>query len=89
MTQTAAPVVTETTILSIAQQYDGYIPSSFFTDLVDYSSSLLNTTANAHNLTQSDLNASLDSFFNNQTSYGPAYVTCISQVSPRARQDGQ
>lgn len=81
ITQSAAPVVTQTTILSIAQQYDGYLPSSFFTDLVDYSSILLNnSTANAHNLTQAELNSSFESFFNNQTSYGAAYVSCISQV---------
>ncbi|GAA5954942.1 hypothetical protein JCM8115_005575 [Rhodotorula mucilaginosa] len=80
ITQSAAPVVTQTTILSIAQQYDGYLPSSFFADLVDYSSTLLNSTANAHNLTQAELNSSLESFFNNQTSYGAAYVSCISQV---------
>ncbi|GAA5986173.1 hypothetical protein JCM10908_006442 [Rhodotorula pacifica] len=79
VTKGTAPV-TQTTILSIAQQYDGYLPSSFFTDLVDYSSTLLNTTANAHNLTQAELNSSLESFFNNQTSYGAAYVSCISQV---------
>ncbi|BGP50430.1 hypothetical protein JCM10450v2_006349 [Rhodotorula kratochvilovae] len=80
VTSSAAPEVSTTTILSIAQQFDGYLPSSFFSDLVSYSAPLLNTSANAHNLTQAELNASLDSFFNNATSYGPAYVTCISQV---------
>ncbi|GAA6000558.1 uncharacterized protein JCM10292_000484 [Rhodotorula paludigena] len=80
ITSSAAPAVSTTTILSIAQQFAGYIPSSFFTDLVDYSAPLLNTTANAHNLTQAQLNSELESFFNNATTYGAAYVTCISQV---------
>ncbi|GAA5827528.1 hypothetical protein JCM3770_005989 [Rhodotorula araucariae] len=80
VTSSSAPAVSTTTILSIAQQFDGYLPSSFFSDLVAYSAPLLNTSANAHNLTQADLNASLEGFFNNATSYGAAYVTCISQV---------
>ncbi|GAA5891341.1 hypothetical protein JCM8208_002591 [Rhodotorula glutinis] len=81
VTQSAAPAVSTTTVLSIAQQFDGYLPSSFFSDLVAYSAPLLNTSANAaHNMTQADVNSSLESFFNNSTSYGPAFVTCISQV---------
>ncbi|GAA6003993.1 hypothetical protein JCM10207_006503 [Rhodosporidiobolus poonsookiae] len=81
ITQTSAPEISMTTIQSIEQQFLGYLPSSFFTDLVDYSSTLLNTSSNAHNLTQSEVNASLESFFNNATAaYGPAYVTCLAEV---------
>lgn len=81
VTASSAPEVSTTTILSIAQQFDGYIPSSFFSDLVAFSGPLLaNASTNAHNLTQAQLNSELESFFNNSTSYGPAYVTCISQV---------
>ncbi|GAA5877147.1 hypothetical protein JCM1840_005670 [Sporobolomyces johnsonii] len=81
ITSTTAPQITTTTILSIAQQFDGYIPSSFFTDLVEYSTPLLqNYTLNAHNLTQAELNADLEAFFNNKNEYGAAYVTCISEV---------
>lgn len=81
VTSSSAPEVSTTTILSIAQQFDGYIPSSFFSDLVAFSGPLLaNASTNAHNLTQAQLNSELESFFNNSTSYGPAYVTCISQV---------
>ncbi|GAA5899613.1 hypothetical protein JCM5296_006958 [Sporobolomyces johnsonii] len=81
ITSTTAPQITTTTILSIAQQFDGYLPSSFFTDLVDYSTPLLqNYTLNAHNLTQAELNADLEAFFNNKNEYGAAYVTCISEV---------
>ncbi|GAA5922136.1 hypothetical protein JCM1841_006896 [Sporobolomyces salmonicolor] len=81
ITSTTAPQITTTTILSIAQQFDGYLPSSFFTDLVNYSTPLLqNYTLNAHNLTQAKLNADLEAFFNNKNEYGAAYVTCISEV---------
>lgn len=66
--------------MSIAQQFAGYLPSSFFTDLVRFSSSHLNSTQNAHNLTQAEFNSEIDKFFNNATSYGPAYVTCLAQV---------
>ncbi|GAA6061013.1 hypothetical protein JCM10212_001069 [Sporobolomyces blumeae] len=76
-----APEISMTTIVGIAEQFSGYLPSSFYTDLVDYSAPLLaNYTANAHNLTQAELNADLDKFFNNATSYGPAFVTCIAEV---------
>ncbi|GAA5867783.1 hypothetical protein JCM8547_005232 [Rhodosporidiobolus lusitaniae] len=81
VTQTTAPLVSQTTIASIAQQFAGYLPSSFFTDLTTYSSSLLTkTTLNTHNLTQSELNSAFESFFNNATSYGAAYTTCILEV---------
>ncbi|GAA5965386.1 hypothetical protein JCM21900_004779 [Sporobolomyces salmonicolor] len=81
ITSTTAPQITTTTILSIAQQFDGYLPSSFFTDLVNYSTPLLqNYTLNAHNLTQAELNADLEAFFNNKNEYGAAYVTCMSEV---------
>ncbi|GAA5897420.1 uncharacterized protein JCM6883_006693 [Sporobolomyces salmoneus] len=76
-----APQISQTTMLSIAQQFQGYLPSSFFTDLVDYSTPYIaNFTANAHNLTQAQLNSELEKFFNNGTSYGAQYVTCISEV---------
>ncbi|GAA6029137.1 hypothetical protein JCM8097_001617 [Rhodosporidiobolus ruineniae] len=80
ITQTTAPEISMTTINSIAQQFSGYLPSSFFTDLVDYSSTLLSTSTNAHNLTQAELNSAFESFFNNQTSYGAAYVRCFNEV---------
>ncbi|BGP18613.1 hypothetical protein JCM10213_004246 [Rhodosporidiobolus nylandii] len=82
VTQTTAPELSMTTINSISQQFAGYLPSSFFTDLVDYSSSILssNASANAHNLTQAELNSAFESYFNNQTSYGAAYVTCLNEV---------
>ncbi|GAA5974962.1 hypothetical protein JCM11641_006781 [Rhodosporidiobolus odoratus] len=81
ITQTSAPELSMTTINSIAQQFSGYLPSSFFTDLVTYSSTLLNSTStNPNNLTQSTLNAAFESYFNNATSLGPAYVTCIVEV---------
>ncbi|BGP34105.1 hypothetical protein JCM10296v2_005920 [Rhodotorula toruloides] len=80
ITSTKAPQISSTVILSIAQQFDGYLPSSFFTDLVDYSAPLINSYQNKHNLTQAQLNSDLESYFNNATSYGAAYVTCLSQV---------
>lgn len=68
-------------MLSIAQQFQGYLPSSFFTDLVDYSAPFIaNYTSNSHNLTQAELNSNLEKFFNNGSSYGAQYVTCISEV---------
>lgn len=76
-----APEMSQTTMLSIAQQFEGYLPSSFFSDLVEYSTPFIeNYTANAHGLTQGQLNAELEKFFNNQTEYGAKYVTCLSQV---------
>ncbi|GAA6006298.1 hypothetical protein JCM11491_002100 [Sporobolomyces phaffii] len=79
--KSSAPQISQTTMLSIAQQFQGYLPSSFFTDLVDYSTPFIaNFTANAHNQTQAQLNAELEKFFNNGTSYGAQYVTCISEV---------
>lgn len=59
----------------------GYLPSAFFSDLVAYSTPFLaNATSNPHGLTQAQLNGELGSFFNNATSYGPAFVGCIEQV---------
>jgi len=76
-----APQISQTTMLSIAQQFQGYLPSSFFTDLVDYSAPLIaNYTSNSQNLTQAELNSNLEKFFNNGSSYGAQYVTCISEV---------
>ncbi|GAA5853392.1 hypothetical protein JCM5353_009036 [Sporobolomyces roseus] len=76
-----APQISQTTMLSIAQQFQGYLPSSFFTDLVDYSAPFIaNYTSNSHNLTQAELNSNLEKFFNNGSSYGAQYVTCISEV---------
>ncbi|GAA5823240.1 hypothetical protein JCM11251_007535 [Rhodosporidiobolus azoricus] len=90
VTQTSAPQLSMTTVNSISQQFAGYLPSSFFTDLVEYSQAVLagnvstsvNSTAasNPHDLTQSELNAAFESFFNNATSYGAAYVTCMNEV---------
>ncbi|GAA5959546.1 hypothetical protein JCM3765_002366 [Sporobolomyces pararoseus] len=79
--KSSAPQISQTTMLSIAQQFQGYLPSSFFTDLVDYSSPYIaNFTSKSHNLTQAQLNSELEKFFNNGTSYGAQYVTCISEV---------
>ncbi|GAA5894552.1 hypothetical protein JCM6882_004848 [Rhodosporidiobolus microsporus] len=90
VTQTSAPELSMTTINSINQQFAGYLPSSFFTDLVDYSTAVLagnasasinaTASANPHNLTQAELNAAFETFFNNATSYGAAYVTCLNEV---------
>lgn len=76
-----APILSQTIFMSIAQQFAGYLPSSFFTSLVEFSSShLSNSTENKHHLTQGEFNSEIEKFFNNQTSYGAAYVTCLAQV---------
>lgn len=67
-------------VSGIAEQFQGYLPSSFFTDLVTESNKLINTPANVKSLSPAQINAALDSYFNNATSYGPAFVTCFEQV---------
>jgi len=75
ITSGSAPAISATVIAGIAEQYQGYLASSFFSDLVSFSTPLLsNTTASA-----GDIDAAFDSYFNSLT-YGPAYAGCIVQV---------
>ncbi|KAM0790676.1 hypothetical protein ACM66B_004535 [Microbotryomycetes sp. NB124-2] len=81
ITSGQAPQVASTMIRGISEQFAGYLPSSFFTDLTKFSKSFVqNSTINKHNLTQAQANKIFDSYFNNATSYGPAFVTCFHQV---------
>ncbi|KAM0756312.1 hypothetical protein T439DRAFT_331172 [Meredithblackwellia eburnea MCA 4105] len=81
ITKGEAADFTMTTVLGLTEQFQGYLPSSFFTDLVTYATPLLsNTTLNHHNLTSAQIDAAFDSFFNNATSFGPAYTGCIEQI---------
>lgn len=75
ITSGAAPALSATVIAGIAEQYQGYLASSFFSDLVEFSTPLLsNTTASA-----ADVDAAFDAYFNSLT-YGPAYAGCVVQV---------
>ena len=81
ITQGEASKVASTMIRGITEQFSGYLPSSFFSDLVQFSETYIqNSSTNPHKLTQSQANAIFDSYFNNATSYGPAFVTCFHQV---------
>lgn len=64
-----------TMVMSVAQQYSGYLPSSFFTDLVNIISSM--SATGEYSKTQ--LITALDQAFNN-ANMGPAYVGCFEQV---------
>ncbi|KAK4052398.1 Golgi membrane exchange factor (Ric1p-Rgp1p) subunit [Microbotryomycetes sp. JL201] len=81
ITSGQAPQVASTMIRGISEQFAGYLPSSFFSDLTKFSATYVNnSTINKHKLTQAQANKIFDSFFNNATSYGPAFVTCFHQV---------
>lgn len=64
-----------TMVNSVAQQYSGYIPSAFFSDLVSIVSNM--TTTGKYSKTQ--IITALDQAFNN-ANMGPAYVGCFEQV---------
>ncbi len=75
ITSGSAPGISATVISGIAEQYQGYLASSFFSDLVQFATPLLsNATASA-----ADIDAAFDGYFNGLT-YGPAYAGCIVQV---------
>lgn len=75
VTSGSAPMISETIIAGIAEQFQGYLPSSFFTDLVNAAEPFIaNSTLDA-----GVIDGALNSFFNS-ASYGPAYTTCIVQV---------
>lgn len=81
ITQGSAPQVSQTLILGIAEQFTGYLPSSFFSSLISAASPLLsNSTSNPTGASAAEIANAFDSFFNNATSYGPAYGYCIAQV---------
>lgn len=76
---TQAPAQTaQTMVSSVAQQFSGYLPSSFFSDLVS-TLDHINTTANGGNFTKTQLVDALEGAFNN-ANIGPAYVGCFNQV---------
>ncbi|KAI5481392.1 Proteophosphoglycan ppg4 [Pseudohyphozyma bogoriensis] len=76
-----APILSTTIVLGIAEQFNGYLPSAFFSDLVEASEPLIaNITLNPTGASQATINAALNAIFNNITSYGPAFETCIEQV---------
>lgn len=83
ITQGDAPQIASTMLLGISEQFAGYLPSSFFTDLTKFSepyvSGANSTSTNPTNASQAEINAAFDEFFNSE-SYGPAYVTCLHQV---------
>ncbi|CAD6565462.1 MAG: hypothetical protein CYPHOPRED_005637 [Cyphobasidiales sp. Tagirdzhanova-0007] len=64
-----------TMVNSVAQQYAGYIPSAFFSDLVSIVSNLTTTG----NYSKAQIITALDQAFNN-ANMGPAYVGCFEQV---------
>lgn len=64
-----------TMVNSVAQQFSGYLPSSFFSDLVSIISNM--TATGEYSKTQ--LITALDQAFNN-ANMGPAYVGCFAQV---------
>lgn len=64
-----------TMINSVAQQFSGYIPSAFFSDLVSIVSNM--TATGEYSKTQ--IITALDQAFNN-ANMGPAYVGCFAQV---------
>ena len=69
ITSGQAPALSQTVVLGIAEQFQGYLPSSFFTDLVQESSSLLNTSANVHNRTAAQINAAVSRAYSLSTSF--------------------
>lgn len=75
ITSGSAPAISATVIAGIAEQYQGYLASSFFSDLVAFSTPLLsNATASA-----ADIDAAFDAYFNG-LAYGPAFAGCVVQV---------
>lgn len=64
-----------TMVNSVAQQFSGYLPSAFFSDLVSIISNM--TATGEYSKTQ--LITALDQAFNN-ANMGPAYVGCFAQV---------
>jgi hypothetical protein len=70
--------VSATIIVGIAEQWKGYLPSSFFADLVNSAIPFLPSSPSNQSL--ANISATFDNFFNNATSYGPRYVTCLAQV---------
>lgn len=64
-----------TMINSVAQQFSGYLPSAFFSDLVSIVSNM--TATGEYSKTQ--IITALDQAFNN-ANMGPAYVGCFAQV---------
>ena len=78
-----APKIASTMLLGISEQFAGYLPSSFFTDLTKFSESYVSgansSTTNPTGASQAQINAAFDKYFNSK-SYGPAYVTCLHQV---------
>lgn len=64
-----------TMLMSMANQWSGYLPSSFFTDLVRIVENMDNTGS----YTEGQIVDALEQAFNN-ANMGPAYVGCFEQV---------
>jgi len=64
-----------TMVNSVAQQFSGYIPSAFFSDLV----SIVSTMSTTGKYSKDQIITALDQAFNN-ANMGPAFVGCFSQV---------
>jgi hypothetical protein len=60
---------------SVAQQFSGYLPSAFFSDLV----SIISNMSATGKYSKTQLITALDQAFNN-ANMGPAYVGCFAQV---------
>lgn len=64
-----------TMVNSVAQQFSGYLPSAFFSDLV----SIISNMSATGEYSKTQLITALDQAFNN-ANMGPAYVGCFAQV---------